>query len=614
MRRFFFYSFSVPPLKTISLHDAQTNVDASNSVNVTVTREKSFDPMESEKHYDENAKISVMGPEDKLPSLEPDTPDIWGNAEKVSSPTVKPVNLVTVLRYPQNSEQPEEETEKGKDDEILTKRKVKKKKSENSGEGKVMRIKRKYVKKDPLEDDKSIGMPSSGETVCPICAEGFDFHEQLEDHVRKTGHYERNWMCKLCNKRFLMLKSVRYHIKFVHEKMTRDHIRCGKEFDPNENYEVNLRETFVQHLEDRLPCGICGKLFKGKCMEFHLKTHENTDWKNRLCRFRKCSHCGLYFATPTGHARHLTQVHNDFFQCELCDEKFYAKLTLKMHKIRIHGEDSNIKCKICDMKFARPDQLRNHMTSHNSSRTEQCKICGKTFKNRASLCAHVNLTHDISLKNIDEAIEQMKNESRNETGDAGEYEPMEFQKRKSEEFLCTICGKVIRGKDKSVLKLHIDRVHYKKYKSAGQQYTCEKCGKRFSSKEYLIYHSERHLMEENLNADFKFKCGVCGKRFQFSSSLVRHRSTAHRKRVHRLIQCSICGVTVQERTMQDHMDNHAGVLNFECEKCGKIFASRGRLYNHRMVHKDVNYECEVCGASYKQKSYLKRHMKNKHSQ
>ena len=574
--------------------------------------------MESARHCDKKVKISVIRPEGKLPDLESATPDISGNAEQVNSPTVKPVHLVTVLRYPQKSEKPEDETGKGKDDEILTKRKVKKKKSGNSGEGKTMRIKRKYVKKDPLEDDKSIGMPVSGETVCPICAEGFDVHEQLEDHVRRTGHYERNWMCKLCNKRFVTLKSLKYHIKFIHEKMTRDHIRCGKVFDPNENYEVNLRETIVQHLEDTLPCGICGKLFKGKCMEFHLRTHEKTDWKNRLCRFRKCSHCGLYFASHSGHARHVTQVHNDFFQCELCDEKFYAKLTLKMHKIRVHGEDSNIKCKICDTKFARPDQLRNHMTSHNSSRTEQCKICGKTFKNRASLCAHVNVVHNISLKNIDKTIEQMKNESRNETGDDdAEYKPKVFQNRKmSEEFLCTICGKVIRGKDQSILKLHIDRVHHKKYKSVARQYTCEKCGKRFSSKEYLLYHSERHMMEENPNissADAKFKCGVCGKRFQFSSSLRRHKSL-HRVRVHRLIQCSICGVTVQERTMQDHMDNHAGILKFECEKCGKVFASRGRLYNHRMVHKDVNYECEICSASYKQKSYLKRHIKNKHSQ
>ena len=123
-------------------------------------------------------------------------------------------------------------------------------------------------------------------------------------------------------------------------------------------------------------------------------------------------------------------------------------------------------------------------------------------------------------------------------------------------------------------------------------------------------------MEENphvSSAEAKFMCPVCGKGFRIRGMFLRHKN-GHKKQIYKLVQCDICGITVQDRTMQDHLDNHAGVLKFECEKCGKMFASRGRLYNHRMVHKNVNYQCEVCGASYKQKSYLKRHIKNKHSQ
>ena len=599
-------------METPSLYNTRQDVDAPNSVNIRVTGEGSLGPTKPAEHCEENIKLNVIDSEAKLPCLEPDMPDISGNAEQANLSTVKPVHLITVLRYPQKSEQTEEEIGERKDGEIRTKRRVRKRKRKDSGERKPMGRPVKYPK-DPLEDDKSIGMPLSGETVCPICAESFDAHEQLEAHVRKTGHYERNWMCKLCNKRFLLLKSLRYHIKSIHEKMTRDHIRCGKEFDPNENYEVNLRETFLPHLEDTLPCGICGKLFKGKCMEFHLKTHVGIHWKNGMQRIRKCRHCSLYFATPSDHGKHVTQVHNDFFQCELCGENFYARTTLKLHKIRIHGEDSDIKCNICGVKFARPDQLRNHMTTHTSSRPEHCKICGKTFKNRTFLCFHVNVKHNVSLKNIDETIEMMKNG--NETTSTTDDKPMVYQNKKSDGFLCTICGKVIKGKHKSYLKQHISRVH-STGKKANERYPCEKCGKSFKDKVTLRYHLEYHWMEENPNdssAEAKFMCPVCGKGFRIRGMFLRHKN-GHKKQIYKFVQCDICGITVQDRTMQDHLDNHAGVLKFECEKCGKMFASRGRLYNHRMVHKNVNYQCEVCGASYKQKSYLKRHIKNKHSQ
>ena len=170
---------------------------------------------------------------------------------------IEPVQLVTVVRYPSEGKC-EEGNEKNSNKAVkqLNVRKRLRKSEERQ-------ITKKRKPKDPYINDKSIGLPQSGETACPICGEMFDDHEHLVAHVEKDGHYERNWMCKLCNKRFITRGTLQEHIRFVHAKNSRDHIRCGKKFDPSENYEVNLREEIMPHLEDSLPCDVCGKLFKG---------------------------------------------------------------------------------------------------------------------------------------------------------------------------------------------------------------------------------------------------------------------------------------------------------------------------------------------------------------
>ena len=601
---------------------------------------------------------------------------------------IRPVNFVKVIRYSESAME---------DLETQIKHIVRKR-------GRPSKADRAAKRKEKADDvDTSVGIPPEDETSCPICCETFETHEQLKSHIRKTGHYERNWMCKLCYKRFIIRRSLKEHIEHVHKNETKDHMKCKKIYDPNAENKVNLRETIMSHLEDTTPCDICAKMVKGKNMEFHVKTHKARTGRRRIVR---CYHCGLCFGRPTNLLKHTRLVHKSYFQCDLCGEKFNGRDPLKLHRIRVHGEDSHIKCEICGIGFARPDQLRNHRLVHSDTRLHKCTLCSRTFKDNKYLNKHVDLHHGVPVagKTATETTEDPEEGKIGDEylctkcgsvfkGDAGLQAHIKRIHPEDVQSLCTKCGSVFKGdaplrshirqvhpedlqslctkcgsvfKGEASLQSHIRQAHPEdklkeditpstmnpkrnrltsqlkehlctqcgkvlKGKSSFLQhvkwahsdvtdeYPCGTCGKTFKSKCALEYHAEWHLMKENPNVygdNARYKCPMCDRGFKYKAIFKTHKKTHKEFRAlqpDKSVQCTICEATLKsEKSFKDHMDNHAGVFKFPCTKCDKVFTSKSRLYNHHMVHKDVNYQCDLCGASFKQKSYLKRHIANKH--
>ena len=598
-----------------------------NTTNINIATEASEAPDEetlSEMQQDEV-------PEDANP------PEIYP-----TSSSVKPVNLVTVLHYPDKTNETtlvKIEGDATEDVKTINKQRVRGKRRPRKSDIAA----RKREKADDV--DASWGIPTSDETACTICCDKFDSHELLKEHVKRSGHYERNWMCKLCYIRFIVRKSLKEHIEYVHKNESSHHKRCMKTYDPNVDYKINLRETVLPHLDNPIPCELCDKMVKGKCMEFHLKTHEGDKGRRRR-RILRCYYCGLCFTRPANLLKHRRLEHNNYFDCDLCGGKFNGKHPLKMHRIRVHGEDSDIKCEICGKRFARPDQLRNHRSSHTDVSLVKCTLCDKTFKNRSRLCQHVNLVHGMSLTDVsliqtkaDESggheyvctkcggvfngVDSLKLHFKDVHPDEKREErtPGIKSERRSQSYheeLCTQCGKVLKGR---YSLLQHQKMMHPADETDKHKYKCTTCGKSFTGKGYLNLHAEWHLMKENPDAhggNARYKCPFCDRGFKYKTILKTHKKT-HKEfkamQPDESIQCTICGATLKsENSLKDHMDNHEGLLKFPCTKCDKVFPSRGRLYNHHITHKDVSYQCDFCGASYKQKSYLKRHIANKHAE
>ena len=49
-------------------------------------------------------------------------------------------------------------------------------------------------------------------------------------------------------------------------------------------------------------------------------------------------------------------------------------------------------------------------------------------------------------------------------------------------------------------------------------------------------------------------------------------------------------------------------ISFVCEECGKKFAKKELMTNHKSkVHSKLVYECSQCDSNFKMNSHLKRH-------
>ncbi|GFU40260.1 hypothetical protein NPIL_438061 [Nephila pilipes] len=78
-------------------------------------------------------------------------------------------------------------------------------------------------------------------------------------------------------------------------------------------------------------------------------------------------------------------------RCYICGKRFKIKRYISAHLRKVHKLGKSFKCKKCPQSFWLKICLENHMLGHDKT----CRICGFVFTKRSSLLKHLRTRHNL---------------------------------------------------------------------------------------------------------------------------------------------------------------------------------------------------------------------------
>ncbi len=435
---------------------------------------------------------------------------------------------------------------------------------------------------------------------------------------------------------------------------------CAKDGDPDKEYQ----------------CYKCGEILVG--LE-HIKDHQRREhgWVKVSTygdpRQFQCSECKSMFETEEKMEWHYcknfkgTKVPGkDYFECDLCSERFYRHEHYSAHRI-FHTQEKKFSCHQCDYKAKNPFFLAKHKNRvHNRNYSHVCDLCGKSFITKFEMQIHVRRTHFADRKDfICEECGQ------------GYADSQSLNKHKRSEhptfFMCTLCEKICTKARDLKHHLHFEHSvvssnklvpicplcrqecssivafndHMESYHNVESCFPCKKCDMSFATRSILKLHmidahklnplkcspEEAELFDvvaikSSLSlppsiSGFKrhstgqYKCDQCEKAFSAKRTLNCHKKQVHDKTSH--IQCPQCEFTTYLPSLVNkHVrEKHQRVYSFQCQQCSFRSWCQSKLNTHiRDVHDKVKpHKCPDanCDKAFRAPKRLAMHMLREHN-
>lgn len=263
------------------------------------------------------------------------------------------------------------------------------------------------------------------------------------------------------------------------------------------------------------------------------------------------------------------------FSCDFCSRTFRNQSALLTHR-RIHTGETPYQCTYCSKSFKQVAHLDTHLRVHTGEKPYKCKYCKKSFTQKSN-------------RNRHEQVHEFSGKTRSSKGSVPEHR-------------CELCD----GYFANVTDLDMHRCtmtaadEWSSHAgdtdiSADSQnlpYTCNICGKEYSSRVRFEKHRQTHeqgrkeenmspLMERNgqsgtLSAmdQTTFFCEVCRQKFTDKTEYTHHI----------FMHISENPYQQNQGTYKNSKDVHVDQIRevcYLCEQCQNEFYSKNEFYNHK---------------------------------
>ena len=353
-------------------------------------------------------------------------------------------------------------------------------------------------------------------------------------------------------------------------------------------------------------------------------------------------------------------------QCTYCSEIYQSQELLDVHIEQAHAHDKRNKCPICYTFLATPDELYQHIKTHDAVTGE---VILDKDQSDARTGSAISTALDSSLvgkpfcpycpKQIFQTVEAVEAHIRSAHG--GKIGQM---------YLCQHCEALYPSV--YTLNEHIKQEH--KQVVSDFSYPCGYCDMEFASLEGLAYHKENvHKFVGMMGKSEHVYCSQCNMGFNSSSALTEHVHNVHTEGATGLNlskkacspgisiksehpsprldtsnsvasrfsdlaspnsqfatmyhsasrqeswTCDHCNSTFLDlKSFQAHLKLHVGseISKFTCSECSAQFTNEEQLENHIFIHflaLTTEYGCTSCLKLFSKPDELQKHLMDIHA-